>query len=234
MFYKLASAVLGAAVVVGLLGCSNSQATTISGSYSFTASGFADFFGSSPVPIAEISGSLGFTYSYSPDFPPIAGQNPLLVPTFLNLSFDKTTFTAADTRLDLEFGDYSSYGDAYTHLGVTVQSRADLTNRQLDNSFTLVFVLNPDGTQLVDPTHIQSTFGYGMDGHFFYTTTNVATTNVTVSCDPGYCAVNDPPLAPSFVSVPVPGPTIGSGVPGLIFVSGALVVGWRRRRPALI
>jgi hypothetical protein len=32
-------------------------------------------------PIAEISGSFGSTYSYSPDFPPIAGQSPLLLPS---------------------------------------------------------------------------------------------------------------------------------------------------------
>ena len=39
----------GAAVALSLLGCYNSQATTISGSYSFTTSGF-----SADAPIAEM------------------------------------------------------------------------------------------------------------------------------------------------------------------------------------
>jgi hypothetical protein len=84
MFRRKERRAFGAAVVaLSLLGCSNGQATTISGSYSFTASGFL-----ADAPI----------YSYAAHSPPIAGQSPLLLPTFLNLSFGSTTFTLADTR----------------------------------------------------------------------------------------------------------------------------------------
>jgi hypothetical protein len=220
MFRRKECCVFGAAVVVlSLLGCSNSQATTISGSYSFTASGFP-----ADAPIAEISGSFGFTYSYSPDFPPIAGQTPLLLPTFLNLSFDVTTFTVADTRLEPLFGDFSSIGDAYTHLSLRLEARDQMHQRDGDY-FILVVVLNPDGTPLVNPPHIQSLFGYSINNQLPGGTDFFQTNTVAVSCDP--CAVNDPPLA-VMTPPPVPGPIVGAGFPGVILVLSSFFA-WRRR-----
>jgi hypothetical protein len=83
---------------------------------------------------------------------------------------------------------FSSIGDAYTHLGVRLEAR-DQTQQRVGDYFVLVFLLNPDGTLLVDPPHIQSVFDYSIDAgtllpggpHFFLTNA------VAVSCDSGYC-----------------------------------------------
>src|SRR5258705_12896051 len=66
--------------------------TVISGKYDFEASNF-----SVDAPISEITGSFSFTYAYASTLPPIAGQSPLLIPTTLELNFNSTTFSAADT-----------------------------------------------------------------------------------------------------------------------------------------
>jgi hypothetical protein len=229
MFCRKECCAFGAAVLVGLslFTCADAQATTISGSYSFTASDFSEFTGYLPdVPIAEISGSFGFTYSYSPDAPPVAGQTPLLLPTFLNLSFDVTTFTVADTRLEPLFGDFSSIGDAYTHLSLRLEAR-DQTHQRDGDYFILVFVLNPDGTLLLNPPHIQPLFGYSIDNQLPGGTNFFLTNTVAVSCDP--CAVNDPPLA---IPVSVPGSVVGSGFPGVVLGLSWFLVWQRRRRSA--
>jgi hypothetical protein len=199
--------------------------TVIFGQYSFTASGFGP-----SAPISDISGSFGFTYTYPSSFPPISGQDPLLIPTSLNLSFNFTTFATTDTRVDLLFGDFGSQGEPFTHLAPRLEARDD---HQLStgNYFILVFLLNPDGS-LWPGGGNNPFFMYSLDqnlpnGNHYYSTNTVALT-----CAPGECAVNDPPPSLDFVLSSVPEPSTWAmmliGFAGLGFVAYRS----RQRKPA--
>ena len=88
---------VGAALVAAIgLVCSPVGAaadTTISGVYSFVASDFGNSltFPFTPSPLTEISGSFGFSYTYAPDNPPISGNDPLIIPSGINLTFGQDT-----------------------------------------------------------------------------------------------------------------------------------------------
>jgi hypothetical protein len=76
---------------------------TISGVYSFAASDFGNSLTDSsiPSPLTEISGSFGFSYTYAPDNPPISGNDPLIIPSSIDLTFGSTTFVVSDLRLSI-------------------------------------------------------------------------------------------------------------------------------------
>jgi hypothetical protein len=153
-----------AAVVVGLMltvPIGHTQAETISGVYSFTASNFSNGGYSSP-PLQQISGSFGFTYS-TDNFIPVPNQEPgqpvfgslLFMPTSIDLTFGSTTFTTSDVRLSLDLCRPVAFGPAAApgRLDLRIQALGASTTggtgqQTTPDGFLLDFALSPDGTLL--------------------------------------------------------------------------------------
>jgi hypothetical protein len=189
---------------------------TISGVYSFSASNFGNSLTSpfTPSPLTEISGSFGFTYTYAPDNPPISGNDPLIIPSSVDLTFGSTTFMVSDLRLSIVLGSF---------LDLRLEARDQHQQRNGDY-FLFDFALSADGSLLTPiPGGNSPLFMYSLNnGDPQYTI--YSTNNVAVTCLPGECAINTPVMNAS-----VPGPIVGAGLPGLILATGGLL-GWRRRK----
>src|SRR5262249_6392844 len=114
--------------------------TTILGVFSFVASDFGDLltFPFTPSPLTEINGRFGFSYTYAPDNPPISGNDPLIIPSSINLTFGSTTFVASDLRLSIMLDSF---------LDLRLEARDEHQQRNGDY-FLFDFALNPDGTLL--------------------------------------------------------------------------------------
>jgi hypothetical protein len=216
---------LGVVLLVALCGLALTvkvaTADTISGIYSFSASGFGNSLTSlASSPLTAISGSFGFTYTYAPDNPPLPGNEPLIIPSSINLAFGSTTFSVNDVRLNITLYDVSQPVDLQgERLSLRLEAR-DQTQQKSGDYFLLDFALSPDGSVLLSLSN-SPLFLYSLnngDRRFDIFPTN----DVTLACLPGECA-GYTPLSP----VPIAG--VGTGLPGLVFASGGLLAWWRRK-----
>jgi hypothetical protein len=196
---KLLGAALAAALCGIALTAKVATANTISGVYSFTTSGFAYSGGadSPPAdttpPVTQITGSFGFTYTYAPENPPLPGNEPLIAPSSIDLTFGSTTFTTSDVLLNIVLYDVSQPVDPQ---GERLSLRLEALSKPDPNAgpvqrtgdyFLLDFALSPDGSVLLSLSN-SPLFIYSLDNQLIGGNHHYSTNAVNLTCLPGECA----------------------------------------------
>ena len=118
---------------------------TISGVYSFVASNFGKI---TDIPLHTVAldadkRKFGFTYTYAPDNPPLSGNDPLIIPSRIDLTFGSTTFSTNDLRLSITLYDVSQPVDQQgERLDLRLEAR-DQHHQRSGDYFLLEFALMP-------------------------------------------------------------------------------------------
>lgn len=131
---------------------------------------------------------FGFTYTYAPDNPPLSGNDPLIIPSRIDLTFGSTTFSTNDLRLSITLYDVSQPVDQQgERLDLRLEAR-DQHHQRSGDYFLLDFALNPDET-------LRSPLPAGNSPLFMYSLNNgdpqytiYSTNDVALTCVPGECA----------------------------------------------